>query len=105
MVGGPSPAAEDYAQHVATGRIGPPHTHTSPAAPPSPAAEEYAQHAARGYRPDRPARLPDALWEVVQACWREDPVERPTMAAVVAVMEEVMHDMPEDMEGCGCSVM
>ena len=68
-------------------------------------------HAARGYRPDRPGGLPDLGWDVVQACWREDPVERPSMAMAVAALEACLEGLPPEQHAevkeplCACSVM
>nr|KAJ3423005.1 hypothetical protein HK105_004522 [Polyrhizophydium stewartii] len=36
-----------------------------------------------GERPDRPAGVPDVLWDVMQDCWLPDPEKRPTFIQIV----------------------
>ncbi|KAL2914516.1 U1 snRNP protein [Polyrhizophydium stewartii] len=40
----------------------------------------------RGERPDRPpgSAIPDALWGIIQDCWKQDPAERPVFSEIVA---------------------
>ncbi|KAI9012398.1 kinase-like domain-containing protein [Hyaloraphidium curvatum] len=38
-------------------------------------------------RPKRPEGVPDRAWELVEACWRQEPGERPAFPQVCAVME------------------
>ncbi|KAG2492211.1 hypothetical protein HYH03_009457 [Edaphochlamys debaryana] len=45
-------------------------------------AHGYAELVARGYRPPRVKAIPDELWELICACWHDDPVQRPCMADV-----------------------
>ena len=72
-------------------------------------SEDYARAAARGYRPDQPGRVPDPVWDVVQACWREDPLQRPGMATVVGALEACLEQLGPEQDGCApqceCSVM
>ncbi|KAI9004951.1 kinase-like domain-containing protein [Hyaloraphidium curvatum] len=35
-----------------------------------------------GKRPQRPGNVPDAVWSLMQSCWKEEMGERPTMAEV-----------------------
>ena len=54
-------------------------------------ANEYAQMvASSGYRPPRLAVFGDDLHNLIQACWRHDPLERPDMAAVKAGLQELL---------------
>ncbi|GLI70963.1 hypothetical protein VaNZ11_016065 [Volvox africanus] len=45
--------------------------------------EGYAQYVAEGYRPPKPLAMPDALYELISACWADDPCARPNMTEVV----------------------
>ncbi len=42
----------------------------------------YADKVASGYRPKRPGKMSDAVWDLVSACWHQDPVQRPHMSQV-----------------------
>ena len=51
----------------------------------------------RGVRPTRPrgaqgVGLTDDMWELLETCWRRDPVERPTMQAVVTAWDRLVGD-------------
>ncbi|KAG7090450.1 hypothetical protein E1B28_009566 [Marasmius oreades] len=50
-----------------------------------------------GVRPIRPGPdecpgLDDKIWDVIQKCWRHDPRERPSMAAVANVLREMLSE-------------
>eukprot|EP00775_Hariotina_reticulata_P006309 gene6309-6544_t len=36
----------------------------------------------------RPLRCPDAMWELIEACWKQEPEERPAFSSVLATLEE-----------------
>nr|KAJ3419815.1 Leucine-rich repeat serine/threonine-protein kinase 2 [Polyrhizophydium stewartii] len=42
-----------------------------------------------GERPARPDGVPDALWQVVEECWQQDPGARPSFAAVVERLKQL----------------
>lgn len=47
--------------------------------------DELAERTAGGYRPPKPRafeRLPPELWQLISACWHQDPVQRPDIASV-----------------------
>jgi hypothetical protein len=51
-----------------------------------------------GYRPARPTadecageELPDALWNLIESCWKHDPEARPAMNDVVVWLESVIN--------------
>lgn len=52
--------------------------------------EHYAKKVAGGYRPAQPKAVPDDLWRLVSACWHQDPLMRPHMSEVVAVLEDAL---------------
>jgi hypothetical protein len=41
----------------------------------------------RGTRPERPEKISDGLWSVLEKCWMEDPKERPGMREVAAAIQ------------------
>lgn len=58
----------------------------------NPLQHRYAERVASGYRPKRPNTkgVPLAAWELVEACWDQDPVDRPHMSEVVATLEGLL---------------
>lgn len=40
----------------------------------------------RAARPDHP-ELSNRLWKLIEGCWKHDPVQRKTIAGVIAVLE------------------
>ncbi|KAF8069472.1 mpv17 [Scenedesmus sp. PABB004] len=42
--------------------------------------EDYAEKVSKGYRPARPKSFSDAAWELVSACWAQEPTQRPNMS-------------------------
>lgn len=42
----------------------------------------YARKVSQGYRPARPKRMSDGAWQLIEACWQQDPVLRPHMSEV-----------------------
>ncbi|KAL2918541.1 hypothetical protein HK105_201942 [Polyrhizophydium stewartii] len=48
----------------------------------------------RNKRPNRPEKVPDQLWSVIEDCWHENPSARPTFAEVVALMQDLPRSLP-----------
>lgn len=46
------------------------------------AVERYAAKVADGYRPPRPDKMPDQIWQIISMCWHHDPVQRYHMSTV-----------------------
>ncbi|GFR50884.1 hypothetical protein Agub_g13174 [Astrephomene gubernaculifera] len=74
-------------------------------------ANEFAERVAAGYRPPRPRqmdKLPLALWELIEAGWHQDPVQRPDMDAVVETLEELVEPLAaadaHSGAACGCVI-
>nr|KAJ3421023.1 hypothetical protein HK105_004702 [Polyrhizophydium stewartii] len=42
-----------------------------------------------GERPFRPHGLPEALWQIIEDCWQQDPAARPSFAQVVERLEKL----------------
>jgi hypothetical protein len=42
----------------------------------------YAAKVARGYRPAKPKAISAGVWQLVEACWQQEPCARPSMAKV-----------------------
>ncbi len=40
-----------------------------------------------GKRPPRPEGVDDGVWEVVEACWKEEPEDRPSFAAIATALQ------------------
>eukprot|EP00775_Hariotina_reticulata_P006929 gene6929-7147_t len=55
-------------------------THTTDPSEP----DRYAAKVAQGYRPSRPKKMPQELWDLVAACWQQDPIQRPHITEVGA---------------------
>eukprot|EP00775_Hariotina_reticulata_P003899 gene3899-4153_t len=53
-------------------------------------ADHYAAKVSQGYRPKQPKKMPSAVWEVIAACWHQDPVHRPHMSEVVSVLQGLL---------------
>ncbi|KIY92453.1 protein kinase [Monoraphidium neglectum] len=56
-------------------------------------------------------RLPDKLKQLVEACWAADYESRPEFIQIIATLEEVLRDLPQDppgggaAPGCSCAIM
>ncbi|KAG2444351.1 hypothetical protein HXX76_001107 [Chlamydomonas incerta] len=64
--------------------------------------DEFAERVAAGYRPPRPKamdKLPPELWELIEAGWHQDPVQRPDIDTVVEALEELAELLAEAEEG------
>jgi serine/threonine protein kinase len=72
------------------------------------APERYAKKVANGYRPPRALCIDDETWALISRCWAQDPVERPSMASVVATLEKMKEHMQlrNSMASttCGCAI-
>lgn len=42
----------------------------------------------RGERPRKMEFIPDHYWELIEACWSQDPSERPTFAEIVDILKD-----------------
>ena len=59
--------------------------------------EEYANAvASKDYRPKLRGGWPEDLAALIVACWNKTPHERPTMAEVVARLENIYQNCPTD---------
>ena len=54
------------------------------------APDRYARRVAGGYRPPRTEAFDDGVWALIEACWAQDPLDRPTAAEVVAILEALL---------------
>eukprot|EP00882_Tetradesmus_deserticola_P020372 GHRQ01022009.1.p2 GENE.GHRQ01022009.1~~GHRQ01022009.1.p2 ORF type:complete len:151 (+),score=34.57 GHRQ01022009.1:11-463(+) len=52
----------------------------------------YAAKVAKGYRPARPKRISPGVWQLIEACWHQEPCARPSMAKVVEVLQGLAAD-------------
>eukprot|EP00775_Hariotina_reticulata_P012407 gene12407-12542_t len=59
-------------------------TNTSDASEP----DRYAAKVAQGYRPSRPKKMPQELWELISACWQQDPIRRPHITEVIGAVAD-----------------
>eukprot|EP00878_Enallax_costatus_P004189 GHUV01004418.1.p1 GENE.GHUV01004418.1~~GHUV01004418.1.p1 ORF type:complete len:382 (+),score=149.58 GHUV01004418.1:138-1283(+) len=50
----------------------------------------YAKKVCKGYRPSRPTRMSPGVWSLIQACWQQDPLDRPAMKDVVAELKRLL---------------
>ncbi|GLC54191.1 hypothetical protein PLESTB_000833300 [Pleodorina starrii] len=60
-------------------------------------SQGYAAKVAQGYRPARSRAVSDAAWSLIESCWQQDPVQRPTMAEAEAQLRVLLGEM----EGSG----
>ncbi|GLC46571.1 hypothetical protein PLESTB_001619700 [Pleodorina starrii] len=54
--------------------------------------QHFAKKVCEGFRPPRHPRIPEAVWQLIQACWHPDPLVRPDMAEVAALLETAAAD-------------
>ncbi|GLI66065.1 hypothetical protein VaNZ11_009784 [Volvox africanus] len=57
----------------------------------------YASKVAGGFRPGRLQAVPDAAWDLIESCWHQDPMQRPTMSQVHAELQRLV----DELEGGG----
>ncbi|KAI9203614.1 kinase-like domain-containing protein [Polychytrium aggregatum] len=56
-----------------------------------------------GNRPKRPGNISDALWDVVEQCWHQDPSLRPSFPEIAVLLEALIDPMPSNSgNGVGC---
>ncbi|GIL56003.1 hypothetical protein Vafri_11478, partial [Volvox africanus] len=59
---------------------------------------EFAERVAAGYRPPRTnqmMRMPPQLWELIEASWHQDPVQRPDIGSMLAALEDLVEPLAE----------
>ncbi|KAG2436299.1 hypothetical protein HXX76_006610 [Chlamydomonas incerta] len=75
--------------------------------------EDYAEMVCDGFRPARPTALAnDAVWSLIEACWHDDPVQRPDMDTVLVRLQELRREeelhptdpRPGGLAACGCVI-
>lgn len=55
-------------------------------------------------RLQRPARCPDALWQLTEACWAQDPRDRPSFADILYTLQQLQQQQQHGAEAeCGPS--
>jgi serine/threonine protein kinase len=54
---------------------------------------EAAEKVLEGYRLAKPASCPDAMYEIMMRCWKENPKERPTMEKIVVDVQAVYNNL------------
>ncbi|EFJ47075.1 hypothetical protein VOLCADRAFT_61756, partial [Volvox carteri f. nagariensis] len=68
----------------------------------------YAQYVAEGYRPPKPVAMPEPLYELISACWADDPCSRPNMADVVETLKLLQDRYAPQPQtpapSCGCVI-
>jgi hypothetical protein len=52
--------------------------------------EAYAAKVAEGYRPSRPKSFPVEVWQLVDACWAQQPGVRPSSGQVVERLQQIL---------------
>ncbi|KXZ50578.1 hypothetical protein GPECTOR_16g753 [Gonium pectorale] len=57
--------------------------------------ENLSARIAQGFRHHRPDCMPQAIWDIVQQCWAQNPADRPTMPLVVRHLELAMEALAE----------
>ncbi|EWM24092.1 serine threonine protein kinase [Nannochloropsis gaditana] len=57
--------------------------------------------ARQGHRPPLPPRTPPRLAQLIQLCWHDDPIRRPTFSQVVAGLKEVRREVYAGRQGGG----
>ena len=45
-------------------------------------------------RLQRPARCPDPLWQLIEACWAQDPLSRPSFADTLHTLQQMQQEPP-----------
>ncbi|GIL78804.1 hypothetical protein Vretimale_241 [Volvox reticuliferus] len=53
----------------------------------------YASKVAGGFRPSRLLAVPCAAWALIESCWHQDPMQRPTMPQVHAELQRLIAEI------------
>lgn len=69
------------------------YTHTAANSPAD--CEKYAAQIAEGFRPKHVKLIPPELWELIEACWEQDPLDRPSAAAVLRKLQHLLRQAQE----------
>jgi hypothetical protein len=65
------------------------YTHTPANSPAD--CEHYASRIADGFRPKRVKLITDEAWEIIDACWQQDPTARPSASEVYLKLQKLLH--------------
>jgi hypothetical protein len=65
------------------------YTHTPANSPAD--CEHYASRIADGFRPKRVKLITDEAWEIIDACWQQDPTARPSASQVYVKLQKLLH--------------
>jgi hypothetical protein len=49
-------------------------------------------------RLQRPARCPDQLWQLIEACWAQDPRDRPSFADTLQTLQRLQQQLSQDQQ-------
>jgi hypothetical protein len=55
-------------------------------------AFRYAEKVSGGHRPACPKRMPPGVWSLIEACWQQQPGQRPAMASVVGRLQQLIDE-------------
>eukprot|EP00775_Hariotina_reticulata_P008258 gene8258-8446_t len=73
------------------------------------ALNRYAAQVAGGFRPLRPKKMPQEVWDIITWCWNHDPLQRPCMSQVVAALEKLLpkeqHEQRHHSSGTTCRTL
>lgn len=75
------------------------YTHT-PANKPSD-CEHYASQIAEGFRPKRVKIIPPEVWDIIEACWDQDPTARPAASEVLHKLQKLLQQAQAEAAGKG----
>jgi len=54
--------------------------------------QEALEYILQGYRLSKPARCPDSVFEIMQLCWRENPIERPNFTWIYMKISTILEE-------------
>jgi hypothetical protein len=49
----------------------------------------------------RPGRCPDGLWQLIEACWQQQPEARPSFQVVLRTLQQLEADMQQQQHAAG----
>lgn len=67
------------------------YTHTPANSPAD--CEHYASRIAEGFRPKRVKLITDEAWEIIDACWKQDPTARPSASEVYQKLQKLQQQV------------